>query len=212
MEHEHDIEHHGFLVREALIAAQDIEDRLCHRESRLSCWHDETLVVLGGTVCCLGDGCDARKTAEHRECHIHLMRRRRIVRRRVEGIEQKDRAGHHIHDGMGARTAREDAEEVCRELAPRIDAGLEVGQLVAGRKSAGNQEIGNLLVAEAVLLLRVVDEIADMVAAVDEVALIRHELAVHHVVAMDIGDRRESYEHAGAIGIAQAPLHVVFLE
>jgi hypothetical protein len=74
---------------------------------------------------------------------------------------------------------------------------------------ARDQQVGDLLVAKAVLALRSCHQVLDVVATKDEVTLVGHDHAVLLGVAMDVRDGGESHKHAGAVGVAQAALHVV---
>ena len=102
-------------------------------------------------------------------------------------------------------------QEALGQLTARIDAGLEVAKLVCRGKRAGHEEIGCFLVAKTVLCLGVVDKVGDVVAAIDQVALVGHDAVVGLVVAVDVRDGREAHQHARAVGVAQAALDVVLL-
>ena len=91
-----------------------------------------------------------------------------------------------------------------RELPPG-----EVGELVGGGKRAGQQQVGDLLVAEAALALGGLDQVADVVAAIAQVALVGLDAAVDAAVAVDVRDRGEADQDARAVGVAQAALDVV---
>ena len=155
------------------------------------------------------DGCGTRPAAEERQRDVDLVGRRRVVGRGVEGVQQKRRALQDVHDVLAVRGAREDVQEALRELAAAIDARLEVVQLLGGGQRARHEQVGRLLVAEAVLLLSVVDEDGDVVAAVDQVALVGDHAVGRLVVTVDVRDGSEANEHAGAVGVAQAALDVV---
>ena len=110
---------------------------------------------------------------------------------------------------MAVRGAGEDREVAVRQLPARVNAGAEVVQLGSGRQMPGDHEVGHLLVAKAVLALRSCHQVLNVVATKDEVTLVGHDHAVLLGVAVDVRDGSETHEHAGAIGIAQAALHVV---
>ena len=65
-----------------------------------------------------------------------------------------------------------------------------------------DKQIGDFLVAIAILGLGIVDQILDAVAAKRELALIGHDLSVDLVVAVHIRDTSETRDHARAVGIA----------
>ena len=208
---EHDVEQHGLLVREALVAAQDVEHGLGHRVALAHGRHHELGVVELGHVGRVRHGRRARPAAEQRQGDVDLMRRRDVVGRGVEGVEQQRGALQDVHDGVAVRRAREDAQVALGQLLAGVDARAEIVELLARGEAPGNEQVGHLLVAKAILGLRAVDELVDVVAAIDQPAVVGLDAVVGPVVAVHVGDRREAHEHAGAVRVAQAALDVVLL-
>ena len=92
-EERHDVEEHGLLVREALVALQDVEHRLGHRVALAHGRHHELRVVLLGHVRGVRHGSRSRPAAEQRERDVDLVRGRGVVGVGVEGVEQQRRDG-----------------------------------------------------------------------------------------------------------------------
>lgn len=90
--------------------------------------------------------------------------------------------------------------------APRRSQKPSSSSLLAATR---DKQIGDFLVAVAILGLGIVDQILDAVAAKRELALIGHDLSVDLVVAVHIRDASEARDHARAVGIAQAALDIV---
>ena len=137
---------------------------------------------------------------------------RGVVGDGIVGVELQGDALEHVHDGVRVGAVRERCEEALGELAHRSDAGLEVVELGRRGQRSGEQEVRDLLVAEAALGLCRVHEVIDLVAAQGEVAPIGRDHAVNLVVAVDARDGGEADEHAGTIGVAQAALDVQAVE
>ena len=208
---EHDVEQHGLLVREALVAAQDVEHGLRHRVSLAHRRHHELGVVELGHVGCVRHGGRARPAAEQRQRDVNLMCRRDVVGRGVEGVEQQRGALQDVHDGVAVRRTREDAQVALGQLLARVDAGAEVVELLARGEAPGYEQVGDLLVAKAILGLRAVDELVDVISAIDQATVVGLDAVIGPVVAVHVGDRREAHEHAGAVRVAQTALDVVLL-
>ena len=133
----------------------------------------------------------------------------RVVRALIEGVEQQRRTREHVHDGTRLRRAREQAQIASGQLAAGVDAGVEVRKLTRARQATGDEQVRHLLVAEATDTMRFRDEVIEVIAADDEVALVRHDLAIDLVVAVNVRDGREAHEHARSVGVAQAAFDVV---
>ena len=209
VEHEHHVQEHGLLAREALLAAKHVQNRLCHGIGLLGGRHAQALARDGGHGCLVGDGGHTRPAAEQGQGHIHLVGGARVIGGLVEGVEQHGGALQHVHDGVAVGDAREDVQVALGQLSTRADTGLEVVELGLVGQPSRHEQVGHLLVAEAVLAMGAGHEVGDAVAAVEKVARIGHHLAVHLVVAVDIGDGGEANEHTRAVGVAQAALHVI---
>ena len=111
---------------------------------------------------------------------------RGVVRRGVKGVEQQRGALQDVHDVLAVRGAREDVEEALGQLAAAVDARLEVSQLLRRGKGTRDEQVGRLLVAKAVLRVRVVDEVGHAVAAVEQVSLVGDHALGGLVVAVHV--------------------------
>ena len=89
VEHEHNVKHHGLVVREALVAAEHVEHRLGHREALTRRRHHQTVLVHRRHACGVRHGSRARPTAKQREGNVDLVLGRGVVRRGIEGVEQE---------------------------------------------------------------------------------------------------------------------------
>ena len=87
---------------------------------------------------------------------------------------------------------------------------LERLQLLCGGHFAEQQQVDNLLKAEAVVLHNAVDDIVDIEAAIGEHAVTGHQLTVHQLVLLDGGDVCQTRQNTLTVNIAQTALHVVF--
>ena len=55
-----------------------------------------------------------------------------------------------------------------------------------------------------------VHQVVDAIAAVGKPTAVGHLVAFGHHIAVHVGDVGHACEHACAVGVAQAPFHVVF--
>ena len=157
------------------------------------------------------DGCRTRPAADERERDVDLMGGRRVVGGGIEGVEQQRGALEDVHDGVAVGGAGEDAEVALGELPARVDARAEVVELGLRGQLARDEQVRDLLIAEASLVLRCAHEIVDVVATIDEVALVGDHLAVDLGVAVHVRDGGETDEHARSVGVTQTALDVVLL-
>ena len=209
MQHEHHVEQHGFVAVECHAAAQHLQDGLGGGEAGRGVRHVNLgAAKLGdrGHVC---EGGDARETCEHGNSHVDLMLGRDHVWFGIEGVEQQHGALEHVHDARRHRGHRELFDVLVAQMSKGAQALAKAVELFLVGQRTRDKQIGDFLVAVAILGLGIVDQILDAVAAQRELALIGHDLSVDLVVAVHIRDASEARDHARAVGIAQAALDIV---
>ena len=94
----------------------------------------------------------------------------------------------------------------------RAQATVEIVEFAGSGQLAGDEQIRDLLIPKTVLLLGILYKVLDVVTTQDKMALVGHDPTVDHVVSVHVRDARETGDHAGAVRIAQAALHVVGAE
>ena len=101
---------------------------------------------------------------------------------------------------------------VAGEVTKCAQALAKALELFLVGKGAGEQQVGDFLIAKAVFCLGVIHQVVDAVAAQAQAALVGDDATVDPVVAVDVGDACKTRDDAGAVGIAQAALDVMLLE
>ena len=162
-----------------------------------------------GHVC---EGGDARETCEHGNGDVDFVLGRDHVWFGIEGVEQQYGALEHVHDARRHRGHRELFNVLVTQVSKGAQALAKAVELFLVGQRTRDKQIGDFLVAVAILGLGIVDQILDAVAAKRELALIGHDLSVDLVVAVHIRDTSEARDHARAVGIAQAALDIVLFE
>ena len=155
------------------------------------------------------EGGDARETCEHGNGDVDFVLGRDHVWFGIEGVEQQHGALEHVHDARRHRGHRELFDVLVAQMSKGAQALAKAVELFLVGQRTRDKQIGDFLVAVAILGLGIVDQVFDAVAAKRELALIGHDLSVDLVVAVHIRDASEARDHARAVGIAQAALDIV---
>ena len=209
VEHEHDVEQHGFAAGEVVVPAKHLQDSFRCGELGVGRGDERAAALLAGDRERMGHGGDARQAGEHGDGDVDLVLGRDVVRLGIEGVQQQHGAHEHVHDGAGDRGDGELRHVAIGDVAVCAQARLKVRELVYVGQGAGDEQVGDLFVTKAALRLRAIDKVLDAVTAKRQLALVRNQLAVHDVVAVDVADAGEAGHHAGTVRVAQAALDVV---
>ncbi len=103
---------------------------------------------------------------------------RGVIRRRIEGVEQQRRTLQDVYNRLAVGRSRKDAQITLRKLAARGDALAEIRQFVARWQKARNQQIRDLLIAEASLIDSPVHQIRNVIATDKQPSFIRDNRTV----------------------------------
>ena len=131
-----------------------------------------------------------------------------VVGIRVIGVEREDAAGQLVHDVLAGVVHDHALGEALGELAGLIHDVLEVIQLGPGGEIPHEQQIRDLLIAERSRFPVGAHDVIQVDAAVVQPAGRGDALAILNEVALHAADLRHADEHAGAVAVAQATLHV----
>ena len=153
-----------------------------------------------------------RQTGQQRDRDVDLVLGRDAVGVCIKRVQQQNGALERIHDRGAHRGDRELTNEFARQMTIGTEAAVEIIEFLGSRELAGDEQVSDLLVAKAALRLRIGDEVLDVVAAQDQMTLIGHDFPIDALVAMDIGNARETGNDAGPVDISQAALDVVGVE
>ncbi len=206
---QHDVEHAGLLCRERAIRAQHGKDGLGRGLPWHEAVHDHGFVIKGGLLGVVGQNHNARQTADKRQRRVNLVLGRAVLGGLVGRVQAQDGTSHHVHEvGRGVHHKRAGRKPV-GQLALRIDHFHETVEALLGRQLAHEQQIGHLFESEAARRIQIAQKVVKVVAAQAQRALGRHLLAVGHHVTVNIRDIGHTREHARAVGVAQAALHIV---
>ena len=172
--------------------------------------HDHRSALVARALRVIGQHHDARQTRDERDGGVDLVLRRAVLGLVVVGVQQQDGAREHVHD-VGRRVAHDHGRgEAVGQLALSVQHGHEAIKQLARGQLAHEQQIRHFLVVEAALGAAV-QQIVYVVAPVAQRALVRALLVIGDHVAVHVRDVRQARHHAGAVGVAQAALHVELL-
>ena len=206
---QHDVEHAGLFRCERAVGAQHGKDGLGRGLSGHEAVHDHGFVVEGGLLGVVGQHHDARQAADERERRVNLVLGRAVLGGLVGRVQAQDGTSHHVHEiGRGIHHKRAGRESV-GQLALGIDHFHEPVETLLRRQLSHEQQIGHLFESEAARRIQIAQKVVQVVAAQAQGALGRHLLAVGHHIAVNVGDVGHAREHARAVGVAQAALHIV---
>ena len=125
----------------------------------------------------------------------------------VIGIQQQNGAREHVHDVRRCVAHDHGRGKAVGQFAFGIQHGDEAVELILRRKFAHEQQIRHFLVAEATVAA-FSQQVVHVVPPITQRPVVGYLLIVRHHVAMHVRDVRHAGDHAGAIGVAQATLHV----
>ena len=209
VQHQTQVQQMGLLGGELIVVPHGVQEILRHRQAGLGPVQVEGLLVvivpLGGE----GVGHDDWEAGNELQRLEHLHRQGVVVRVGIVGVQRQHRPGQLVHHVVAGRLEDHVLGEVGGQLP---EEGQDLAELLQRRRrgqGAEQQQIGRLLIAEAMLVGKAVDQILHVDAPVDQLAGHGDLLTVLHDVAPHVADLGHAGHDAGAVGIAQAPLHVV---
>ena len=207
MEHEQRIEQMRLLRGILPVGAEHREDGLRRALLGAQGVHEEGLVIEMLALDLVGIDHQDRHPRDQGDGRPHLGLEGSVLAVvLVVGIQREHGACELVHDVVGRRLHHHIHHEAGRKWAVHGEIVVEGLELVGCRELAEEQQIDRLLIAEAAVLLRALDEVADVVAAVDQLAGDRLHLALIDHIAVDVTDVGDACEHARPIGTAQTAL------
>ena len=133
-----------------------------------------------------------------------------IVGMVIVGVEGEHRAREAIHHVVGWGLHNNIAHKAVWERAVIIELLREETQAAGARQLASEEEVGDFLKTVAFFLNNAAHQILHIVAAVVEMALARHTLAINRFVSLYVGHLGDASHNTMAIDVAQTALDIVF--
>ena len=182
------------------------EEIFRHGQPRLGTVEVEAFVVVVVPFGGVGVGHDLGGPGHQDHGSPQFAGKRHVLGVIIVGVEGEHRPAQFVHH-VGAGGLQDHVlGEHGRQVVVGLHEGLKVRQPLLGGQGAEEEQVGGLGVAEAALGGKALDELGHVDAPVDELAGHGHPLPVLDVVAPDVGDLSDPGHHAGAVGVAQAPL------
>ena len=205
------IKHSRFHRR--IIAAEHPEEVLRQRQALFRVSDVEALALHRVPVAIVRVGDNRRKLRDQIDRLAHLVVAGDFLGGGVEGVHLQHAAGEDVHD-VGAFQVDDVHQRPVVQGHPRVQEFREGLQFLAVGEFAGEQQVRGLLVAEALAILQDGPrEVLEFVTAVVKAALDGLRAAIGlALITHDIADVREPHQHAGAVLVAEAPLHAVLGE
>ena len=154
-------------------------------------------------------GNNDRQAGDQADALAHNVLGRNIVRIFIIRIKSKGRTRQLVHDIAAGRAHDHILGEVHREVTRISHGGGKAVELFAVRQRTGEQQIADLLEAEAVFRVIGIDEVVNIDTAIGQTALDRHALAFVKQIAVNVAETGDTGEHAGAVRVAQTALDAV---
>ena len=158
-------------------------------------------------VCVCGKGGEARNQLDAlpQDVGNALVLRVYVIR-----IGCKHTAGKLVHDVAGRSLHNHVLGEVVRESALHSNQLTEIVQCELGGKFPEQKKVHALLIGKIVVRLRVVYQIFNIIAAIDQFSGDCDFLAVLHLVSDNIANARETNKNTCSIRISQTTFHIEF--
>ena len=209
MQQQGHIQHPRFQFGVLHIRAQHPQEVLCGGKLgvRTVDVHASVLfVVVVGVVAVHGQHGENARQLDALAQHIGDLQ---IVGHGVVGGQREHAAGHGVHDIMAGGLHDDIPGKVCGHGAALAQHPAELLQLFLRGQFAEQQQIGRLFKGETAAG-RSPDQVLDIIAAVKQLAVRRLFYAVHILKGADIGNIRQTRQHALAVFVAQARLDAKF--
>ena len=127
---------------------------------------------------------------------------------RVIGVQRQHGPGHFVHDVVGGRLE----DHIHHEIIRQGPAGGQVPgkgiQLLPVGQLPQQQQIDGFLKAEAVFLLRVGNQVVDLIPPVDELSGDGVDFPLVDHIAVYVADLGDAGNDAGAVAAPQPPLYM----
>ena len=211
------VEHHAGIEQQSLILgilpvkAQQREDGLRIGFLGTQRMHDKAFAVKMLPLDLIGRRHDDGQPRDHGDRDAHFIFDGLGFAFVVVRIQRQHRPRHFVHDIVGGCLRDHVNDKAVRQLAVFRNQRPEFGQLLHGRQLAEQQKICGFLVAETALPFDGVNQIRDLVAAVDQLAGNRLHFALVKHIAVDVADLGDARDDARAVGFSQAAVDLIFL-
>ena len=179
--------------------------------ARLVGVEEHALLVKVPALDLVGVGHDGGHPGDEGDALAHVVLQRLVVRVVVVGVEGQHRPGQLVHNVLTGGLDDHVLGEVLGQLPVVVEELAHPVELPPVGELAEDQQPGHLLKAEAVLGLAPGHDVLDVDAPVGEPPLVGDLVPVGDEVAVDVAHMGQPGHDAGAVVVAQAPLHPVAL-
>ena len=209
MQHQKRVKEFGIFVCVALVVAEHTQEVLRHGEALLGVMDVEALFVEVVALHGVGVGdYDGEARNQLYRLAEHVLKTG-VVGVGVVGVEGEDAAGELVHHVAAGGLDNHVLGEVVRQGAGFRQYGVELLELLFCGQLAHEQQVGDLLVAEAAVLDMRPDYVDDVYAAVVQPAGDGDNLAVLDVVAYDAAYAGDAGHDAGAVAVAESAFYLI---
>ena len=174
--------------RIAAVRAQNVQNILRGGQFGLGLVYVQALSVMVVTVCLIAVDRQHREKGDQLQTLSEYVRQGRVVRPVVVGVEREHASGKRVHHVVAGRFHDDIAYKAGGK---RTVTGQQTGKLcqfVPVRQLIEQKQISHFLKAEAVLACKTIDQILNVVAAVEETAVCRDLYTVHDLTGAHVGD------------------------
>ena len=208
VENQRHVEHLRLEVGVFPVGTQQREDDLRRGHGRLRAVDVKTVLADIVVISVVAVHAEHRKYRNQLDALAQHVVDRCIVRILVVAEQCQDRARDGVHHILTRRFENDVADKVLRQRPVLNEQLAEIHELFLLGQLAEEQEVNNLLKAEAVVSADAVDDIVDVVAAVIQLAVTGNQLSVYHFVLLDGGNVGQTRQNALAVDVAQTALDV----
>ncbi len=134
--------------------------------------------------------------------------KRCVVGRLIIGIKSENRPRDLVHNVRGGSFHHCVLDEVLGKITADCKDILETCQLFRSRKRAENEQPGDLLIAESVLLLTVLYNLLHIESTEIEMTLFGYSFAVLYVVTVNGADLCDTCHNTCSVGVTQSSFYI----
>ncbi len=212
VDHQTAVEQNGFLAREQSVRTNQAEN--IFRCGVVGVRHVQIhrRIVEVTALRLIGVGNDNREFCDQVDGLPHDIFQTGVIRIGIIGIQSERRYGQLVHNINAGGAHNHVLGEAVRQgafLREQARKGIEL--LLIGQ-AAGEQQIRSFRKTEPVLRVKAVEQIVQIVTAINQTALNRLDLALVHHITVNVGDAGNAGENACAVRVAQTALDAVFAE
>ena len=200
-----------FLVGKLLIRPDHAQEVLRNGKLRLRPVQIQAVIVIIMPLDHIGVRHNHGEAGDQLNGLAHHVFHAQAVRIGITGVEGQDGAPQLVHDIVAGILENHVLRKILRQRRVGVENGGEHVVLRLRGQLAEEQKIRNLGETEALFLDIGVDQIGQIIAAIDEAALHGDAVAVDDAVAEDVADLGAADHDTGAVVIAQAALDVAVL-